>query len=319
MKEYQEILKAMTLAPSAHNTQPWRFAVRDNNIEVYVDEKRHLTISDPTKRQLYVSLGCALMNGVVAAAHAGKQAVVEYGALHDDAVPAAIIRLQAGPVDQHLASLFPRIAARRTDRSLYDDKSLTKAEQAALSLLASPAIHSCTTLADVDRIAELTAQGTLATLARSDFKGELSRWVRSNWTRKPDGMPGYAMGMPAPLSLVASVLVRVAPIHKQEAPKTEQQMHSASLIAVVVTPTDSPADHIRAGQYLEQLWLEVTAAGLAAAPLAAAIEASEDIRRELQRVLQTDQLPQAILRIGHSKRRNLKATPRRSVEDCVRG
>jgi nitroreductase len=314
----QTIVAAAVLAPSAHNTQPWRFTVETDTIDFYVDWQRHLNISDPTGRQLYISLGCALANAIVAAHHRGYQAAVTYfPAGESKEAPAARLVLKtqpelAVPSAQHM---FRAIEQRRTDRSLYDGKPLSLIEEQQLN--AQENVLLITDRAAMETLALLTEEATYATLSRKDFKAELSRWVRHSWTKQPDGMPGYAMGMPAPLSLIASVMVRLAPIHKQEGPKARQEMNSASAIAVVVSDHDTPADWLAAGQALENMWLKVTAVGLAAAPLVAAVEAGESTRARLQAAVHTDKLPQSILRIGHSRRGALRPTPRRSVSDCL--
>ena len=169
----------------------------------------------------------------------------------------------------------------------------------------------------INKLAELAQQGTLDTLSRSDFKHELSQWVRNNWTKQPDGMPGYAMGMPAAISLISPLMIKIAPIHKQAGPKIKLQTASASAVAIIATANDSPIDWMNAGQLLEKIWLEATTAKLAAAPLAATIEASEAIRRDTQKVIGGQRLPQAMLRIGHSLKTNLRATPRRTIADCL--
>jgi len=54
------------VTPSAHNTQPWIFALRDGAVDIYLDPSRHLEVSDPTGRQAYISLGCAGGAAIVA-------------------------------------------------------------------------------------------------------------------------------------------------------------------------------------------------------------------------------------------------------------
>ncbi len=49
-----------TLAPSIHNTQPWRFEVHDGRLDVYADRSRGLPIIDPSGRQLAISCGAAI-------------------------------------------------------------------------------------------------------------------------------------------------------------------------------------------------------------------------------------------------------------------
>ena len=46
-------------APSLHNTQPWRFAVSGDAIELYADPSRQLLI-DPDGREMLISCGAAL-------------------------------------------------------------------------------------------------------------------------------------------------------------------------------------------------------------------------------------------------------------------
>lgn len=315
----KEIIPSMILAPSAHNTQPWLFSIREDAIEVYVDWSRHLRISDPSHRQLYSSLGCAVQNGLVAAAHHGLHGRPEtFPDGEGSKKPAIRLTFSAGQPDASLGTLFEAIASRRTDRSLYDGKPLTADEKKALTTLDSEHMVVIEDTNAIKQIASLTEEGTTTTLSRADFKGELSQWVRNSWTHKPDGMPGYAMGIPALISLMIPIMVKVAPIHKQEGPKARQQIASASLIVVITSKSDQPADCIGVGQALQKLWLEATLAGLAAAPHASAVEASANIRERLQRAIGTSNLPQAVLRIGHSKHHNLRATPRRTVADCLK-
>ena len=61
------LLRYAILAPSSHNTQPWLFDVRDSEFELWVDMSRALPHSDPTGREMYLSLGCCLGNFLLAA------------------------------------------------------------------------------------------------------------------------------------------------------------------------------------------------------------------------------------------------------------
>jgi len=317
----ERLIPSALLAPSAHNTQPWQFSATDNQVEVFVDWSRHLSISDPTLRQLYVSLGCAITNLLVAARHldlSPNLALFPDGQGNQAAVARIMLEPAAGSQPTSLNGLFNAIESRRTDRSIFDAEPLTVTEKASLPTYQDENVFLIEDRAKINHIGELTKQATLDTLSDKEFKSELSNWVRHNWTRQDDGMPGYAMGIPGPVSLLASTMVRVAPIHKQEGPKTSQQIRSASAIAVIATPGDTPADWVTAGQLLQQLWLEVTAAELGAAPLVAAIEAGSQIREQLRQAINTDQYPQSILRIGHSEQTNIKATPRRPVAACLK-
>jgi hypothetical protein len=57
------------LAPSSHNTQPWRFIVNGDELLVCADRNRSLPHIDPFDRELIISCGAALFNMRVALAH----------------------------------------------------------------------------------------------------------------------------------------------------------------------------------------------------------------------------------------------------------
>ena len=60
-----------TLAPSVHNTQPWRIVIGPGTLTFHADTSRQLRLLDPTGRQLIISCGCALLNARVSLAADG--------------------------------------------------------------------------------------------------------------------------------------------------------------------------------------------------------------------------------------------------------
>lgn len=58
---------AAVLAANPHNSQPWAFRVTDTAVEVYADTARGTGTLDAAGREMYVGLGCAIENLVLAA------------------------------------------------------------------------------------------------------------------------------------------------------------------------------------------------------------------------------------------------------------
>jgi hypothetical protein len=56
------VLQAAGLAPSVHNTQPWRFRVTPDVIELHADPTRRLPVADPEDVELRLACGAALFN-----------------------------------------------------------------------------------------------------------------------------------------------------------------------------------------------------------------------------------------------------------------
>jgi nitroreductase len=65
------LLRYAILAPSVRNTQPWAFSVQGNRIHLIADFRKTQPVADPDRRELYISIGCALENLLVAAEHFG--------------------------------------------------------------------------------------------------------------------------------------------------------------------------------------------------------------------------------------------------------
>lgn len=70
--EIYEIIRLASLAPSSHNTQPWKVKILDNSrIEIRIDTARILKVVDYNLREVYLSLGCFIINL--------RQAALSYG------------------------------------------------------------------------------------------------------------------------------------------------------------------------------------------------------------------------------------------------
>src|SRR5882672_4177857 len=63
-----ELVRFATLAANSHNTQPWKFSIRNDSISIAPDYVRRCPIVDPDDHHLFASLGCAAENLMHAAA-----------------------------------------------------------------------------------------------------------------------------------------------------------------------------------------------------------------------------------------------------------
>lgn len=75
-EQVRHVVQAAGLAPSVHNTQPWRFVARPERLELLADRSRRLAVLDPDGRQLHLSCGAALLHCRVAARALGLDVAV---------------------------------------------------------------------------------------------------------------------------------------------------------------------------------------------------------------------------------------------------
>ncbi len=70
--EIPDFIRFATLAPNGHNTQPWRFRIGKDSIEILPDFSRRTPVVDPDDHHLFVGLGCAAENLALAAGACGR-------------------------------------------------------------------------------------------------------------------------------------------------------------------------------------------------------------------------------------------------------
>ena len=302
------LIRFAVLAPSGHNSQPWKFKIEPDAVVAAPDMARALPESDRNHRQLHLSVGCAIENLCAAAEYYGYGVAVSKTDLDGEA--AWRIRLSGASLDRSKRPAVHRAlaAARRiTNRNAYEPRMPDPAFLSWLQAQAGPDLE--VRLVDGEplksRIADVVSDALIEAMDDTGFRRELSGYVRPNITRAETGMPMYGFGMPTPPSFLAPLLVRLFNVNRPSRKADEALLKSKTpVFAVISTRGDDPEAWIEAGRTYERAALEAAARGISTAPLAAAIQIGSHYRR-LQELLGTRFRPQVFFRIGYA----LKAPP----------
>lgn len=314
----RDAVNAAVRAPSGHNSQPWRFQVRDGCLQLRRDRSRALPVVDPDDRALFISLGAALDHLVVALRAAGHlPTVTVLPRPEDDPDLAAEVRISGSHrPDDTDRDLLAAIEDRHTDRRPFAATSLPPSVVAALTGAVAEAGADLVVVDEPRRasVAELIDLGGREQLADRGFRGELAAWVRSNHSRRRDGMPGRVHGMGDVASLAGSWVIRLLDLGGSQAAKDRQLYDASALVVVLATAGDRPADWVTAGRALSALLLTATRHGLAASFLNQPVEVAS-LRPRLQEVLEMSGHPQLLLRLGLGS--PTEGTPRRPVQEVL--
>jgi hypothetical protein len=308
------LLRYATLAPSVRNTQPWAFRVTADGVEVYADESRRLAIIDPANRSLLMSVGAAIANLRVAAAHFGFDTSVLYDSPAEPSPRVALVSfVESCAPDEKLAQLFRAIKQRRTNRRIFTGEPL---DGAALTTLFDLTEKYSDTLRFVLpyerwRAAELVELAERLQSANAQFRAEVGEWLRANDDRAADGICLDGLG----LSTAAAWLLRHIGPPTLHARRSHTLTASASAL-IVVTAEDDQVALLRAGEILERLLLSITTLGLQSSLMNQPVEI-ESLRQRVWLLAGSPHPPQAMVRIGRA-RPVARAMPRRRLEAVLR-
>lgn len=320
-EQFIHLLRYAVLAPSSHNTQPWKFKLYDNGIAVYVDYTRRLPVADPDNREVLMGIGAAVMNLRIAAMHYGFSVRVDYNFSNASDLPIAFVALErerdSRRRDPENEGLFLSIVRRHTNRQPFllarvPDTLLNRlmefahGTEVSIYLSTDPQINT--------RVAHLVALAERAQQADPTFRKEFAEWLRPNKTQKTDGMPGAAFGISDVGSALAPWAVKTLDLGAIRARYDERLCVEAPALCVLQSEDAIPA-WLAVGEVLQHSLLALTRDGLQCSFFNMPIEIPE-ARLELRQMLGLKSLPQLLLRIGYSLEKPVP-TPRRPVEECL--
>lgn len=323
------LLNFAILSPSSHNTQPWKFKISPANfsngasgnfLEIFADSSRRLKISDKDGRMIFIALGCALANILIAADYFGLSYEVYYEKNADGFKESAarILFSDAGEKKKNNAALFLEIPHRSTNRNQYknipmpeeflrDLKKYNTQGETAAEFISGAALK--------EKISDIMAGGMKRIMGMKIFRRELASWLRTNITLKHDGMPGDGHNMNLFTSIIAPYVLRNIDVSEVEKQKAKKRILNFPALGIIGSKEDSVLNWIYAGELFQNLILAIKSNKMDIAIMVAIIEDSES-RSELQKTLNSSFLPQMFFGFGYAEKPAPKS-PRRKLEEFI--
>ena len=321
--QIRTLVQTAALAPSLHNSQPWRFRPGPGYIDLLGDDSRRLPAGDPSGRELRIACGAALCNLRLAILEVGLWPIVTL--CPEPGRPDLIARVRYGgrrradPEERGLIAAIPR---RHTNRTRFTGEPITTAEQNALRLAATEEggwLHLVLGQAQREKLGELARRAHETQVGDSRFRAELAEWT-SQGPDRADGVPAGVGGPHPPPDDVwrrdfsdGTRDTAAAPV-PHGAPAAVGPGGPQPLVAVLSTHTGGISEDVRAGVALQRVLLTATVHGLAVSFLSQLVEVAE-VREEVRRLVRGVRPAQAVLRIGHGV--PVPATPRRPPDELI--
>ena len=303
-------------APSVHNTQPWRFRVREFDIELYADTRRKLQ-TDPLGREMLISCGAALFGLRLAVRSLGYLPVVELLPDRDQLRLLARVGLgTAAPMTAKERQMLEALPHRHTHRGPFDPGPLPAGLLAGLQ---HDAFAEGATLAPVDpgiayqRLADIVgAAGPRQDLEPAAWS-EMLQWSRAAADSARDGVPAHAF--PASSGPQRGRLPQRDFDMGRDLGMLPAGGPPPAVTAVLLTSADGRADWLRAGQALHRLLAHSASRWVFASLYTQPLEAAA-IRALIKDRLALPGAPQMLMQLGLARTtRSTARRPPREVTD----
>lgn len=311
--ELGELVRMASLAANGHNTQPWRFRLSEEEIAILPDFDRRTEVVDPDDHHLYVSLGCAAENLMIAARASGRVATVSEAG--EDGIG---IALEAGASE---SPLYEAIPYRQSTRSEYDGQPVSPEDITALTEAAleeGVEVLIFTEAVDLEAILEAVVAGNSAQMDDPAFVEELKAWIRfspDEALATGDGLFAAASGNPVMPGWLTRAIFGLVFRKGSENDKYRGHLRTSSGVAVFVGDEADPAHWIRVGRAFQRFALQATVLGLKTAHINQPVEVPQ-VREEFAGWLGIPgRRPDLVVRFGRAEA--LPMSLRRPVSEIV--
>lgn len=301
------MLQYAVLAPSSHNTQPWKFRIDGNRIDLFMDETRWLKVCDDDQRELHISVGCCLENLLVAADHYGLRHQVKYLPDSYNPMHAVGVEFMDGGSAEIDSQFFPMIPVRHTNHGEYDGRSIPEDVQKQLSGCAEPNIHvQLTSDQSIKQIVEeLVVRADAIEFADPAFRKELGYWIGQ-------GVFGTSWLM----SKIGKLAVTHINMGISTAKKDSAVLMSSPVLGLISSEDNTRETQIKVGQIYQRLSLLAASFDIWCQPMSQIVQVKE-IKQAVAKI-QPDPLlfPQLPFRLGFAEPEKQR-TPRRSLTEVL--
>lgn len=311
-----ECIRYATLAASSHNTQPWRFSVSNKRVRILPDLSRNTPAVDPDDHHLFVSLGCACENFLIAVRAHGRAGVMRFEPAGEGAIEIDLVS-----ADTQMGDLYAAIPKRQSTRSIYDGRSVPEHDLKLLQRAAAMDGVSMLLITDTLRIGivlDFVLQANDAQIDDAAFMRELKQWIRFNPTealQKCDGLFGGCVGSPSVPGWLGRSMFKMLMRKKSARAKLARQIRSSAGIAVFLGECEDREHWVQVGRSFQRFALQATALGIRHAHINQPIEVPS-LRQSFAEALgMRGQRPDLVIRFGYAEA--MPMSVRRPVKDVI--
>lgn len=283
------LLKFAVLAPSTHNTQPWKVSIKDDSCRVYIDLSRQLPEADKHKRDMYISLGTFMKNLEIASKALDVYKKIEVTDQKSTHVATVYFRNLTTPPNDAYKNYRELLSALQT-RSNYRGKfgKITindKLKRELSGMCEKPLIMSLMFDKEIiTELGDLTSSGLKAAYKNPRFRKEIGTRVNFNLSRKKTGIPGYSLRLPLIASFVIPKIMKVKDIGDKLAQLNYKSFVTSSGVVVISATKDDKVTWLKIGRSAQEVMIYLESKGICCSIFVAAIE-NEELNQKIKQAI----------------------------------
>lgn len=310
IEKLEFLLRYAILAPSSHNTQPWKFSIGENEIQVFADNDRWMRVTDPDQRELLISVGCALENLLIAAEHFGYGYQVTYFPEPDkEDLVAAIKFLPRNKLSlSRDPALFGTIPLRHTNYNACEERPVPGEDMQRLQnccVEENILLYMTGDLETRQKVNELVIRADMIQYSDPSYRKELGYWIGK-------GVFGNSW-LVSRLGQLAFTYINRS---KKQAREDSEMLMSSPVLAFLGSKVNDKISWVRIGQVFERICLMATALGIRVQPMSQIVEVPS-LRSELKKLIPSfNAFIQHFFRMGYAEPEK-EHTPRRPLEEVL--
>jgi hypothetical protein len=314
-RQIKFLLRYAILAPSGHNSQPWKFNIEGNKLKIYADLNQSRPEVDPHNRELYISVGCAITNLEIAAKNFSMTWRESWWPHAKEANLVAEMEFgDARKIYPNISPLFEAITQRTTYRGEFEPAKEVPAklfESPELVANKASKIRWVKVKTEKEKVGQLVAEAQKIWFRSKKLTEELEFWLKQD-IAKIDKKVNSGVLMLNNFSkrlkeFMGSEFMDV----DSKAERDKKRLLESPAVGVVMSKNDNLREWVDVGRQYQYMALLAASLNLQVGFFNSVAELPKK-RAQLAIALGEKQWPQLLFRVGYGKRG--KMSPRKPIE-----
>lgn len=317
--ELKKLVENGVKAPSGHNTQPWLFTFEENKINIHPDFSRALPVVDSDNHALYISLGCAVENIVIAATRYGLRSDVSIKKTKDSKEFIVISLTADDSIKED--ELIKFIGERQSTRNEYADKKVPRDELDTLRNsfdFDGIKMLLLTGKSEIGDLEPLIIEGSNKQFQNREFVKELVHWFRfsqSEAEKKGDGLWIKSMGLPKMNRFIGNIVMKYFVTAKSEAKRWKKLIDATAGFTLFTAAQNNITHWVKLGRAFQRFGLTATKLDISHAHVNMPCEELEVREKLVTKFNLGSTHPLLLIRFGYSE--NMPYSHRRDVDKVL--